>query len=145
MLKLLESPQPDTITLSPVFKLGDDVRCKAYPGEEIYISNIKGDFALCLGYSGKSGNFQQEIPLSNLSLAVEVKAKIEVIPTPKILPIEPNPIPFKVGDRVYHVDRPGETLEVVKINPFDEEWVWAKADFWVKPDYFHIHYLKRSE
>jgi hypothetical protein len=54
--------------------------------------------------------------------------------------------PFKVGDRVCCPDEYGlEILEVVKFNPFDEEWLWAKADFWVKPDYFHIHYLRRSE
>ena len=53
---------------------------------------------------------------------------------------------FKIGDRVCCPDEYGSTiLEVVKINPFDEEWLWAKADFWVKPDYFHIHYLRRSE
>jgi hypothetical protein len=40
MLKLLSKPQ--TETSSPVFKIGDDVICQAYPGEEIYIANIKG-------------------------------------------------------------------------------------------------------
>jgi hypothetical protein len=70
MLKLLSQPQ--TETSPPVFKLGDDVICQAYPGEEIYIANIKGNIALCLGYSGKSGNFIEEIPLSELQLKGEV-------------------------------------------------------------------------
>jgi hypothetical protein len=56
------------------------------------------------------------------------------------------PTPFKIGDRVCCPDEYGpEILEVVKFNRFDEKWLWAKADFWVKPDYFHIHYLRRSE
>jgi co-chaperonin GroES (HSP10) len=142
MIKLLSNPQ--TETSSPVFKLGDDVICQAYPGEEIYIANIKGNIALCLGYSGKSGNFQQEIPLSNLSLAVEVKAKIEVISTPKILPIEPTPASFKIGDRVSCEDYPGETLEVVKINPFDDDWLYARREWWPvgwPPDLFHVSQL----
>jgi hypothetical protein len=66
MLKLLSSPQ--TETSSPVLEIGDDVICQAYPGEEIYIANIKGNIALCLGYSGKSGNFIEEILLSELQL-----------------------------------------------------------------------------
>jgi hypothetical protein len=70
MIKLLSSPQ--TETSSPDFKIGDDVICQAYPGEEIYIANIKGDVALCLGYSGKSGNFIEEIPLDELHLKGEV-------------------------------------------------------------------------
>ena len=142
MIKLLSNPQ--TETSSPVFKLGDDVICQAYPGEEIYIANIKGNIALCLGYSGKSGNFQQEIPLSNLSLAVEVKAKIEVISTPKILPIEPTPASFKIGDRVFSVDRPGETLTVARLNPFDTDWLYCRCEWWPsrwKPDLFHISQL----
>jgi hypothetical protein len=66
-----------------------------------------------------------------------------LISLPKISQTQTTP--FKIGDHVCCEDRPGETLEVVKFNPFDEEWLWAKADFWVKPDYFHIHYLRRSE
>jgi hypothetical protein len=144
MIKLLSNPQ--TETSSPVFKLGDDVICQAYPGEEIYIANIKGNIALCLGYSGKSGNFQQEIPLSNLSLAVEVKAKIEVISTPKILPIEPTPASFKIGDRVCCPDEYGpEILEVVKFNRFDEKWLWCRCEWWPsrwKPNLFHVSQLE---
>jgi hypothetical protein len=64
MLKLLSNPQ--TETSSPVFKIGDDVICQAYPGEEIYIANIKGDIALCLGLS--PSQFIEEIPLSELQL-----------------------------------------------------------------------------
>jgi hypothetical protein len=67
-----------------------------------------------------------------------------LISLPKISQTQTTP--FKVGDRVSCPDEYGSTsLEVVKINRFDEEWLWAKADFWVKPDYFHIHYLFCSE
>ena len=134
MIKLLSNPQ--TETSSPVFKLGDDVICQAYPGEEIYIANIKGNIALCLGYSGKSGNFQQEIPLSNLSLAVEVKAKIEVISTPKILPIEPTPASFKIGDHVYHLDRPNYPLTISQV--INDELVKAVTDGFKGSEYFAI-------
>jgi hypothetical protein len=69
-----------------------------------------------------------------------------ILKTPENPKNKTAPTPFKIGDRVCCPDEYGlEILEVVKINPFDEEWLWAKADFWVKPDYFHIHYLRRSE
>ncbi len=64
--------KPQTETSSPVLEIGDDVICQAYPGEEIYIANIKGNIALCLGYSGKSGNFIEEIPLAELQLKGKV-------------------------------------------------------------------------
>jgi hypothetical protein len=69
-----------------------------------------------------------------------------ILKTPENPKNKTAPTPFKIGDRVCCLDEYGSTiLEVVKINRFDEKWLWAKADFWVKPDYFHIHYLRRSE
>ena len=56
-----------TKTSSPVFKLGDDVICEKFPEEtSLYIANIRGDFALCLGLS--PSRFIEEILLSELQL-----------------------------------------------------------------------------
>ena len=137
---LQTEPHTDTVTITSL-KVGDDVICQAYQNEEIYIANIKGNIALCLGYSGKSGNFQQEIPLSNLSLAVEVKAKIEVISTPKILPIEPTPASFKIGDRVFSVDRPNYPLTISQV--INDELVKAVTDGFKGSEYFAIVDLRR--
>jgi hypothetical protein len=50
---------------------------------------------------------------------------------------------LKVGDDVFCPNEYGaEVLTVTKLNPFDPAWLWAKADFWVKADYFHVFYLK---
>lgn len=69
MLKLLSKPQTDTI--APVLKLGDDVFCEKYPQENgLYIANIKGDVALCLALS--PSRFIEEIPLDDLHLKGEV-------------------------------------------------------------------------
>ena len=51
---------------------------------------------------------------------------------------------FKIGDRVSCEDYPGETLEVVKFNPFDPDWLWCRCEWWPthwKPDLFHISQL----
>ena len=69
MLKLLSKPQTDTI--APVLKLGDDVSCEKFPEEtSLYIANIRGDFALCLGLS--PSRFIEEISLDELHLKGEV-------------------------------------------------------------------------
>jgi hypothetical protein len=52
---------------------------------------------------------------------------------------------FKIGDRVCCPDEYGSTiLEVVKINPFDPDWLWARREWWPahwKPDLFHVSQL----
>ena len=99
-----------------------------------YIANIKGNIALCLGYSGESGNFIEEILLSELQLK---KGRSDAMETTKTAP-------FKVGDRVCCEDRPGETLEVVKLNRFDDDWAWCRCEWWPsrwKPDLFHVSQL----
>ena len=59
--------KPQTETSSPVLEIGDDVICQAYPEEtSLYIANIKGYFALCLGLS--PSKFIEEIPLAELQL-----------------------------------------------------------------------------
>ena len=53
--------------------------------------------------------------------------------------------PFKVGDRVCCPDEYGpEILEVVKINPFDSDWLWCRCEWWPsrwKPNLFHVSQL----
>ena len=54
------------------------------------------------------------------------------------------PTSLKIGDRVSCEDYPGETLEVVKFNPFDSDWLWCRCEWWPsrwKPDLFHISQL----
>ena len=54
------------------------------------------------------------------------------------------PTSLKIGDRVSCEDYPGETLEVVKFNPFDDDWLYARREWWPsrwKPDLFHISQL----
>jgi hypothetical protein len=63
---LQTEPHTDTVTITSL-KVGDDVICQAYPEEtSLYIANIKGDCALCLGLS--PSQFIEEIPLSQLEL-----------------------------------------------------------------------------
>jgi hypothetical protein len=59
--------------------------------------------------------------------------------------MEPIKTSFKIGDRVCCPDEYGpEILEVVKINRFDEKWLWCRCEWWPphwKPDLFHISQL----
>jgi hypothetical protein len=66
MIKLLSKPHTDTVTIASL-KVGDDVFCEKFPQEKgLYIANIKGDFALCLGLS--PSRFIEEISLTELQL-----------------------------------------------------------------------------
>jgi hypothetical protein len=58
------TPQVPHKSHAPEFKNGDVVTCNIYPSQELYIGNIKGDMALCMGDNG----FMEDIKLSDLAL-----------------------------------------------------------------------------
>jgi hypothetical protein len=67
---LQTEPHTDTVTITSL-KVGDDVFCEKFPEEtSLYIANIRGDFALCLGLS--PSRFIEEISLDELHLKGEV-------------------------------------------------------------------------
>lgn len=59
----------------PMFKAADDVICDRFPqGEEIYISHIKGDIAVCMGRT-----YYGEVPLNELTLVGNPKEPTKLV------------------------------------------------------------------
>ena len=68
-----------------------------------------------------------------------------ILKTPENPKNKTAPTPFKIGDRVCCPDEYGpEILEVVKFNRFDDDWLYARREWWPvgwPPDLFHVSQL----